>query len=82
MPATAAYPAICTAFECWRRRVANGKIEVVEAMEGEGVHAPPHNRPASVTTTTTTLSKEKTHLHQLHVPYLECLKKKKAKELR
>jgi hypothetical protein len=40
MPAIAAYPAICTAFECWRRRVTNGKIEVVEAMEGEGVHAP------------------------------------------
>jgi hypothetical protein len=37
----------------------------------------PHNRPAVVTTTTTTLSKEKTHLHQLYVPCLECLKKKK-----
>jgi hypothetical protein len=42
----------------------------------------PHNWLADVTTTTTTLSKEKTHLHQLHVPCLKCLKKKKARELR
>jgi len=30
----------------------------------------PHDRPAAVTATTTTLSKKKTHLHQLHVPCL------------
>jgi hypothetical protein len=41
----------------------------------------PHNRLAAVTTTIATLSKEKTYLHQLHVPCLECLKKKKAREL-
>jgi hypothetical protein len=36
-----------------------------------------------MTTITTTLSKEKTQIHQLHVPCLECLKKKKkARELR
>jgi len=36
LPATAA----CTTFECYRRRVANEKTEVVEAIEGEGVQAP------------------------------------------
>jgi hypothetical protein len=25
LPATAAHPAACTTFECWRRRVTNGK---------------------------------------------------------
>jgi len=81
LPATAAYPAACTIFECWRRRVTNGKTEVAEAMEGEGVQALPHNRPAAMTTIIATLSKEKTYLHQLHVPCLECLTKKKAREL-
>ena len=36
---TAAYLVACTTFEYWRRRVTNGKTEVVEAMEGEGVQA-------------------------------------------
>jgi hypothetical protein len=40
LPATAAYPAARTTFECWRRRVTKGKTKVVEAMEGEGVYAP------------------------------------------
>jgi hypothetical protein len=48
----------------------------------EEFRPPPHNWSATVTTTTATLSKEKTHLHELHIPCLECLKKKKAKELR
>jgi hypothetical protein len=39
-PAMAVYQDACTTFECWRRRVSKGKTEVVEAMEGEGVHAP------------------------------------------
>jgi hypothetical protein len=43
LPATAAHPAACTTFECWRRRVTNGKTEVAEAMEGDGVYAFPHN---------------------------------------
>jgi hypothetical protein len=52
------------------------------AQKGDKEFKPlPHNWPAVMTTITATLSKEKTHLYQLHVPYLECLKKKKAREL-
>jgi hypothetical protein len=39
LPGRATYPAACTTFECWRRRVTNGKTEVVKAMEEEGVQA-------------------------------------------
>ena len=82
LPAIAAYPVVCTSFECWRRRVTKGKTEVVEAMERERVWPLPYNRPAVMTAITTTLSKKTTHLHQLHVPRFKCLKKKKARELR
>jgi len=37
LPTTATYPAACTPFECWKRRVTNRNIKVAEAMEGEGV---------------------------------------------